>query len=194
MSRSVIFKLAVEEEHLVFAEVYVPNVPDTDGEFMTTESVKSMAYQFMRDFNLKNIDVQHDNVLVDGACVVESFIARESDPEFIVGSWVVGVHVPDETTWQQIKRGELNGFSLEALVSRHPTQLTLEVPPVIRGTTNEVNGHSHEFFVTYDVVGNFVGGTTSHVDGHHHNIARGTLTEDSMLHHHTFSFVENLVG
>ena len=42
MSRSVIFKLAVDEEHLVFAEVYVPNVPDTDGEFMTTESVKSM--------------------------------------------------------------------------------------------------------------------------------------------------------
>ena len=139
-------KLASEEKRIVWAEVYVPNVPDTDGDFMDEVGVEKAAYGFMRDLNLKQIDVQHTNELVEGAVVVESFIARKGDPDFIAGSWVVGVHVPDDKTWSQIKKGEINGFSLEALVKGEDTTLEIEVPPVVSGRTAKSEGHEHDVF------------------------------------------------
>jgi hypothetical protein len=185
-------KLASEEKRMIWAEVYVPNIPDTDGDFMDEIGVEKAAYDFMRDLNLKNIDVQHSNDLVPGASVIESFIARKGDPDFIVGSWVVGVHVPDDATWSQIKKGEINGFSLEALVKGEDVELEIDVPPVLSGRTSKSADHEHQFFVTYDPNGNFVGGRTDEVDGHSHVIKRGTLTEEENGHDHRFSFVEGL--
>lgn len=180
------------KEHLVFAEVYAPLIPDSDGEFMTADTIKAMAYKFMSDLNLKQIDVQHDNVLVDGACVVESFIARAGDPLFIEGSWVVGVHVENPEVWAKIENQDINGFSLEALVGRVPVFVELQIPPVIRGKTSKFEDHSHDFFVSYDQEGNFMGGITSEIDGHVHRIMRGTITEETNQHEHKFDFVENI--
>lgn len=194
MAHIAVFKEENEEQRIVYAEVYAPNIPDVDGEFMDEDGIQKMAYKFMTDMNLRKIDVQHQNDLVEGACVVESFIARKGDPVFIEGSWVVGVHVPDDEAWGLIKKGEINGFSMEALVHKEPVVLELDIPPVIRGITSKADDeHSHEFFVTYDVEGNFVGGRTSSADdGHFHVIKRGTVTEQANDHGHRFSFVEGL--
>lgn len=189
-----VFKALSEDEHLVFAEVYAPDVPDSDNEFMDSKTIQEMAYKFMKNLNLKNIDVQHNNKLVQDACVVESFIARKGDPDFIEGAWVVGVHIPNEDVWQQIKKGEINGFSLEALVSKTPMEIEVEIPPVLSGKTAKTDDHEHEFFVAYGPNGEFVGGKTSEVNGHHHVIKRGTATEVEMGHSHRFSFVEKLYG
>lgn len=183
-----------DEKRIVWAEVYVPNVPDSDGDFMDAETVEQAAYQFMADLNLKKIDTMHNNKDVEGAVVVESFIARKGDPDFIEGSWVVGVHVPDDAVWAQIKKGEINGFSLEALVKAEHTELELDIPPVLKGATNEVEDHSHEFYVTYDPEGNLLGGRTNEVNGHSHVIKRGTITEEAEGHKHRFSFIEGLMA
>lgn len=188
-------KLAAEgeEQRIVWAEVYAPNVPDSDGEFMDAETIRKMAYKFMQEMKLDQIDTQHENVLVNGAGVVESFIARKGDPDFIAGSWVVGVHVPDQATWDKIKKGEINGFSIEAMVTKEQVELELDIPPVIRGMTMKADDqHEHEFFVSYDAEGGFLGGYTNEVNGHRHEIKKGTLTESSMGHAHRFSHIENL--
>jgi hypothetical protein len=186
-------KLASEEKRIVWSEVYVPNIPDTDGEFMDHDTIETMAYKFMKDLNLKQIDVQHSNHLVEGASVVESFIARKGDPDFIEGAWVVGIHVPDDKTWSQIKKGEINGFSLEALVKKTKTEIEVEIPPVLSGKTSKSDdGHEHEFYVTYDPEGNLVGGRTNEVNGHSHQVRKGTVTEEAQGHRHRFSFVESL--
>lgn len=187
-------KLAAEagEQRIVWAEVYAPNIPDSDGDFMDEATIREMAYKFMKDMNLKKIDVQHKNDLVNGACVVESFIAREGDPHFISGSWVVGVHIDNDEVWNKVKKGEINGFSIEAMVQRSPTELEIELPPVLHGKTMKSEDHEHEFFVTYDEEGNFKGGYTNDVNGHRHQIVKGTVTEVANGHTHRFSFVENL--
>lgn len=187
-------KLAAEagEQRIVWAEVYAPNIPDSDGDFMDEETIMKMAYKFMKDMNLKKIDVQHKNDLVDGACVVESFIAREGDPHFIAGSWVVGVQIDNDEVWGRVKKGEINGFSIEAMVQRSPAELEIELPPVLHGKTMKSEDHEHEFFVTYDEEGNFKGGYTNDVNGHRHQIVKGTVTEATNGHTHRFSFVENL--
>jgi len=74
----VTFKAESEEQRIVWAEVYVPNVPDSDGEFMDRKAIREMAYKFMKEKKLGQIDVQHNNQVVPGVSVVESFSpARE---------------------------------------------------------------------------------------------------------------------
>lgn len=180
------------DKHLVYGEVYAPDRPDAQGEFMRADQIVKMAHEFTRKNQMGQIDLMHNNKLVKGASVVESFIARKGDPDFIEGAWVVGVHVPDENLWKSIKKGDINGFSMEALVSRHIQEVEIEIPPVVRGLTSKSEDHTHEFYVTYDREGNFRGGTTNVVNGHKHEILAGTHTETSNGHRHRFSSVDDL--
>ena len=106
------FKKSDSKQQIVFGEVYVPDRRDTDGNFMTAESIEKMAHDFLANNRNAQISKGHDGNTNKG-CVVESFIAREGDPDFIAGSWVVGVHVPDAKIWKSIENGELTGFSIE---------------------------------------------------------------------------------
>ncbi len=106
------FKKSDAKKQIVFGEVYVPDRRDTDGNFMTAETIEKMAYDFLANKRNAQISKAHDGN-TDKGCVVESFIAREGDPDFAAGSWIVGVHVPDAKIWKSIEAGELTGFSIE---------------------------------------------------------------------------------
>ena len=181
------------ELQVVYGEVYAPGFPDSQGDYMTRETIREMAFEFMRKGNGANIDVQHSQEQ-SGAYVVESFIARDDDSVFIPGSWVIGVKVPDPELWAQIKSGELNGFSLDGKAMRVDSVLEIDMPDFLRGETEAAAGHSHTFHVRYDDQGNFLGGMTGPgPDGHVHKILRGTATEDTDGHSHRFSFVEGVL-
>ncbi len=106
------FKKSDLKQQIVFGEVDVPDRRDTDGNFMTAETIEKMAHDFLSNKRNAQISKAHDGT-PDKGCVVESFIAREGDPDFAAGSWVVGVHVPDAKIWKSIEAGELTGFSIE---------------------------------------------------------------------------------
>lgn len=191
-SMQVPIKKAEEDQHLVFGVVYAPNVPDSDGEFMDSETIRKMSYDFMASMRLDKIDTQHTNELVDGARVIESFIVRKGDPDFPEGAWVVGVHVPDEITWQKIKSQEINGFSIEAYVHKEQVEVEMELPVVLEGKTYKSEDHEHLFYVSYDENGKFLGGRTSVENGHYHSIRKGTLTEETNGHSHRFAHLEGV--
>lgn len=178
-----------DELQIVYGEVYAPNVPDAHGEFMTPVEVRKMAHEFMRKRILDRIDTNHDNE-VNGSTVVESFIAREDDTIYLPESWVIGMHVPDAEMWAAIKSGEINGFSIEALVQMKQKVVEIEIPDVIEGRTAKTEDHDHRFEVRFDDEGNFIGGATSVENGHHHEIRRGTVTEAHDGHTHRYSFAE----
>lgn len=181
-----------DELRIVWGEVYVPGVPDSDGDYMSAEEIRKAAYNFMSNKRLDSIDVQHNNELVDGACVVESFIARKGDPDFKEGAWVAGVYVHDPAIWEQVKKGTLNGFSIEAGVNRTVVNASMEIPAVINGITQKSEDHQHAFFVSYTDDGKFRGGRTDEVNGHYHIIKRGTVTEAADNHQHRFAHVDTL--
>lgn len=191
-------KKSDEKKRIVWAEVYAPDRPDADGEFMRAETIEKMAYEFMREMKLDAVDSQHDQVNKEGCCVVESFIARKGDPDFIEGAWVVGMHVNNDDLWEQIEKGEIAGFSMEAMVIKEPQEVELDIQPVLKGRTLKSDGidHDHEFLVAYDDKGKFMGGsTTTAPDGHCHTIKSGTVTEKAgpgAGHRHRFSHVEGL--
>lgn len=179
---------------IIWAEVYSPLRPDSDGEFMTEETIRKMAHNFLGTADLKKaVDVEHDNNEYDGVQIVESFTVQKGDPTFIEGSWVVAVHIANKALWEKIESGELNGFSVEALVTKEERQVEVEVPPVVYGDTVEEDGHTHKFTVEFDENAKFVGGVTDAApDGHFHRIIKGTATEKTNGHSHRFCAVDQV--
>jgi hypothetical protein len=108
-----------EEKRIVTGIVYEPDILDAHGEFMTTDEIEKSAHQFLKDF--RNIDKQHDFVASETE-VVESWITKEDgslgDQEVKKGTWLLSVHVPDDDTWGEIKKGELTGFSMGGVGER----------------------------------------------------------------------------
>lgn len=181
------------ELQVVYGEVYAPDRADTDNQFMTTTEVRKAAHSFVKNLRMNKIDTNHDFVET-GAYVVESFIARKNDTDFIPGAWVIGVKVPDDELWNAIKSGELNGFSLAGQARTVPSKIQVDIPDVVVGKTVGGPGHTHTFNVQLDDRGNLVAGQTDIVDGHYHTIKGSTVTEEagSPLHTHRFSYTEEL--
>lgn len=180
-----------EEKRIVYGLVYEPNVLDSHGDMMTAEEIEKMAHKFMAITHLdKTIDVNHDGVAID-AQPVESYIAKSDDPHYSEGSWVLGVKINDEAIWHDVKTGELNGFSFEALVLKYPTVVEYEFIRNNFGETEKANNHTHLFFAELNEDGTVVRGRTSTDHGHSHEIAMGTATQEggSDGHKHRF-FVE----
>lgn len=102
---------------------------------------------------------------------------------------MVGVHLPDDEIWNKVKKGEINGFSMEALVVWNRT-LKLKYRLWSRHQFSKSEDHEHKFYVTFDEDGNFKGGVTDEVNGHRHVIKAGTVTEKYESHNHRFSAVD----
>jgi hypothetical protein len=194
------FKKFDEERQLVYAEVYAPMIPDSQGDFMTAEGIEAIAHDFMKRGNVTKIDTNHD-LQENGSYVVESFIARKGDNDFTEGAWVMGVKVLDPQVWKMVKSGQLNGFSMYGKGRRVERVIELEIPDsgMVKGTVDksEQDDHTHSFKVRFDNDGNFLGGDTgpalvkgAKVDDHTHRITKGTATDEANGHSHRFNFLE----
>ena len=107
-----------EEKMLASAVVYLPDEPDTQGDFMDAETLEKAAFGFMKSGATENVDIEH-NLRPTGSAVVESFIAKQGDALFPEGSWVATVKATPEV-WEDIKSGRLNGFSIYGSGQRTP--------------------------------------------------------------------------
>ena len=182
-----------DDRRVVLGMVYEPNVLDTYGEFMFAGDIETMAHRFAQVWS-ESIDTSHDNI-PNGSFPVESFVARAGDPDFPEGAWVLGIKVPDDHLWRQIKSGELNGFSFEALVK--PVLVMASVSNVRDrvGRTEGASGnedHSHVFFASVNTIGRVECGFTAidaaADDDHTHAIRRASYTEPGGVDNHTHRF------
>lgn len=178
-----------EYERVAFAEVIIPNTPNSYNDVSTPEEVKAIAYEFARQGY--GLDIEHDEVDVSGVkyYVVESFIARPGDPDFIEGSWVIGIKVIDDDLWQAILDGDINGFSYDAEMYIIEREVELEGSRTITGVTepDPTDGHTHTFMVVLDDYGTVVAGGTGVTDGHSHEITSHTSTGKTNGHAHRYS-------
>lgn len=174
-------------KQIVYGEVYAPDVLDTYGDFMGVEDIEEMAHRFMQLSSMKSaIDTNHDEI-TNGSYPVESFIAREGDPEYTPGAWVLGVKIVDEDIWGMVTRGELNGYSFQALVQKLAVVVNIDMTPDAVGLTGDADDHWHFFWLELDEDGRVLRGRTSFDDGHSHEIRRGTATEKANGHAHRIS-------
>lgn len=169
-----------ETRRIIFGEVYAPNKIDAYGWFMEPKEVEKMAHKFMRlDLN-KVIDTNHDNI-PNGSYPVQSFIAREGDPQFTEGAWVLGVKITNEKLWQEVVAGKLNAFSMEIFVKKVPAIVEVETLTKQVGRTEESEDHEHYFYAEIDPsTGRVVGGRTNKVNGHEHILSVNSVTDESV--------------
>lgn len=179
-----------ELSRIAYAELLVPGERSVFGDRWTAEGIRSA----MEVFATKGygLDVEHDenDVTGNGMVVVESFLAREGDPTFVEGAWVVAIKFTDEALWQQVLAGELNGLSYQATVYQEsdPEQIAPSNTVVVGDTLPDiVDGHIHSFTVIVDQDGRVVAGGTDEVNGHSHTISSHSVTDSADGHTHRVS-------
>lgn len=112
---------------------------DENGEpyyvVFTKDVIKQMVERYSKNKMLNNVDLQHNNQLVDGVYMIESYIIDKergicpvefSDVED--GSWAVSFKVENAELWDKIVNGnDLNGFSISAVVDLGTQKLEKEI-------------------------------------------------------------------
>lgn len=174
-------------KHIMYGVVYEPDVQDSQGDAMSAEEIEKMAYGYMLLDDLKaTIDTNHDRQS-NGSYPVESFLARKGDPDFPEGSWVLAVKVTNPEIWARIEKGDLNGFSFEAMAKKQSKLVEYDITNEVIGETLDTRDHTHFFFVHVNDAGKVTHGITSVDDGHHHTISKGTATDEADGHSHRYT-------
>lgn len=128
------------DNHYVTGIVYEPMEEDSHGNFMTEEEITKAAYWFAK--NGDKVDLQHSFEPLDGATVVENWIAKadfEIEGEAIQkGTWLMTVEVADESVWEGIEKGEITGFSMGGLGNY--SEEDVELDNVSKQETREKKG------------------------------------------------------
>jgi hypothetical protein len=126
------FQIISEDEHIIsgplmladqliyrdnekFGEHYVKFSPDT---------IKDIAIKFAKRKYQSNVNLMHDpSQVVEGVTMFESFIVDKKRgvlpmtgfEDVADGSWFGSFYVENKEVWNQVKSGELRGFSVEGL-------------------------------------------------------------------------------
>ena len=89
--------------------------------YFSEDTIQKIAAKFLSDNNTHNTDVNHNNIVSDENTLLESWIVEDPKQDkstalgFNVpkGTWMTSFKINNKDTWQKIKSGELNGFSVE---------------------------------------------------------------------------------
>ncbi|MFD5020233.1 XkdF-like putative serine protease domain-containing protein [Paenibacillus sp. NPDC058367] len=119
-----------DDKRIVKGVVYQPDVADAHDDQMDEVEIEKAAHLFMEKQHTYNIDKQHD-LEVDKGFVIESYIApcdmTLGEQQISKGSWVAAVKVTDDDTWEDIKKGEITGFSMWGVGKREEIEEEAEV-------------------------------------------------------------------
>ncbi len=117
-----------EEQRIVTAVVYEPMVEDSQGDYMTEECIEKAAHQFM--INKGENDIQHNFQAAEGVSVVESWVTKSDetigDQEIKKGTWMMSSKVDNDDIWDDIKKGELTGYSMGGIAQRSEEDVDLD--------------------------------------------------------------------
>ena len=127
-----VVRLAVtdNEKRIVTGLALVPDMEipriDESGEeysiYFSKDVVRKAAYSLMKNGHTKDVTLEHaEKVKPGNAYIIESWIVdnpvmdKTSSYGFNAtpGSWAISMKIDDEELWQEVKLGNVKGFSLE---------------------------------------------------------------------------------
>jgi len=117
-----------KERQMLYGPALIPNkyilrIDKNTGEeyyiYFDAETIAKCAHLYLKKNLQHNTTLEHE-FSVMGCPVVESWIIEgEQDKAYHfgltapVGSWIVGVNVTDPEIWNEVKEGNVKGFSIE---------------------------------------------------------------------------------
>lgn len=127
MSEEIEIKLTLNEDKMIVSgPVLIPNQPiwrnEVDG-YITfdKETINLLQSEYSKNNDLTALNIEHSSQNVDGY-VKESWITGSIDKsqelgyDLPEGTWFMTTQITNKMLWNRIKSGEINGYSIEAVV------------------------------------------------------------------------------
>ena len=123
------WRFSADEQMIVTGPAMIPNqlIPRRDAEgnlfhvYFTEDTVRKVAAEFIRRHYQNQTDINHNDQVTEENNLVESWIIENPDMDKATalgyaglpkGTWMVSYKINNRETWEKIKSGELNGFSV----------------------------------------------------------------------------------
>ena len=123
------WRFSADEQQIVTGPAMIPNqlIPrrDKNGNlfhvYFTEETVGKVAAEFIRRHYQNQTDINHNDQVTEENNLVESWIIENPEMDKATalgyaglpkGTWMVSYKINNRETWEKIKSGELNGFSV----------------------------------------------------------------------------------
>ncbi|MCG8419638.1 MAG: XkdF-like putative serine protease domain-containing protein, partial [Proteobacteria bacterium] len=111
-----------EDERYVLGIVLEPEVVDAQGDIYSAAEIRQAAHRFMEEFG--GLGLMHTFRVNSEVKVLENYLAPTDlsigDVAVRKGTWLLAVRVLSEELWEQVKNGELTGFSIGGSARRVP--------------------------------------------------------------------------
>lgn len=178
-----------EDQRIVSGIIAEPLVLDTDNEFYTRAGVLKMYYDFVSQRLQKNIDREHNNILT-GSEINKTYIALENDPDnYPEGAWIGECKINSDADWEAVKRGEINGYSVEISTLKIDVTVSSEQMVLAKGMSELSLGdvlpeHLHEVILYFDSLGRVIKAEVAESLGHKHTVTKATATDMNLGHSH----------
>jgi len=117
-----------DDQMIVTGPAMIPNmmIPRRDAMgnlfhvYFSEETVRKIAQKFLEQNKQHNTDIDHDDNVTNENTLLESWIVEdpEKDKAAALGfdvpksTWMTSYKINNKETWQKIKEGKLNGFSI----------------------------------------------------------------------------------
>ena len=123
--------LESDERHMCYGAALIPDkdIYRNNGEqefyiSFTKESIEKMSQDFMKNYRQNEVTLDHDEMAND-ITITESWLVEDPYKDKAnalginvpKGSWMIGMKVNQIDVWERVKSGELNGFSVESMIS-----------------------------------------------------------------------------
>lgn len=103
-----------QEERFVYGEVLIPETVDAHGDTISEALVRKTSHDYMADY--QTVGLQHRRNVSNRVSILESYIAPTdfeiAGAKIRKGTWLMGVRVHDDGLWDNIKKGDITGFSI----------------------------------------------------------------------------------
>ncbi len=142
-----IFKMSEDEQRIVTGAVLIPNKmiyrnAQSMGEecmvYFSEDTVKKAAYNYLMSSNNNNVTLEHSEKS-DDVRMLESWVISDEDNDKAYslgftkeqapkGTWFASYYINDDDTWENVKNGTFNGFSVEVEAMMASAQLSIQTP------------------------------------------------------------------
>lgn len=144
-------KLSVNDEQMIITgPALIPNKPiyrrNGAEEFFivfSENTIKDLMMKYMSDKSL-GINLEH-TYETENASIIESYlinrdkgILHKDFEDMPDGTWIVSMKIHSEKLWNLIKEGNLNGFSIEGMISLQPAKEEVKQSKQKRNTLTDI--------------------------------------------------------
>ena len=110
------------DERFVLGIVLEPEVVDAQGDIYSPEEIRQAAHRFMEEFG--GLGLMHRFRVNGQVKVLESYLApadvQIGEVRVRKGTWLLAVRILSDELWEQVKDGQLTGFSIGGSARRVP--------------------------------------------------------------------------